>query len=505
MTEEERKGLVADLVAGISVALVLIPQSLAYADLAGMPPYHGLYAAAVAPVLAAPFVSSRYLQTGPVALTSLLTIGALGSLAAAGSAEYVALAALLALIVGVTRMAIGLVRAGALAWLMSQPVLYGFTAGAALLICASQVPAAFGLTATGDTVTQRALWTVRHPEAWVAGAVAISVLTAVAMRGGRKIHRLFPGVLVAAIVGILASVAGLPVGPTIGEVPSGLPPLTLDLPWRELPALTLAGVVIALIGFAEAATISRTFAAADREGWDPNREFVSQGTANIAAGLFAGFPVGGSFSRSSIARTAGGRSRIAGAVSGVAVLLVLPFAGVLAPMPKAVLGAIVLTAVAPLLDPRPLVELWRQSRPQALVGWTTFAATIVSAPKVQYGVVAGIGLAALVHLWREMELEIQTTRDGDTVHLRPLGVLWFGTAPVLEQACLDALAEHREADHIIVDLGGLGRVDLSGAVALSSLVADAAAADFTVRFTRVPPHAQRIVRRLCSDAHEIGS
>ena len=503
MTGGQRQGLTADLIAGVSVALVLVPQSMAYAVLAGLPAWHGLYAAAVAPVLAAPFASSRYLQTGPVALTSLLTIGALGTMAAVGSDNYVALAALLALVVGVTRLAIGALRAGAVAWLMSRPVLRGFTAGAALLICASQLPAALGLVAEGESILKRTAWTLSHPEAWVAGAVVLSVATAVAMRGGRRIHRLFPGVLVAVVVGLLASVVGLPVGPTIGEVPSGLPHVALDLPWSELGALVLPGVVIALIGFAEPAAIARTFAAKDREAWDPNREFVSQGVANIAAGLFAGFPVGGSFARSSIAKEAGGRTRVTGAVAGATVLLVLPFAGLLAPLPQAVLGAIVLTAVAPLMDPRPLLRLWKQSRPQALVGWTTFAATILAAPKVQYGVIAGISLAAAVHLWREMELGVEVERRGDMVHLRPSGVLWFGSAAVLEQACFDARAAHSDAEHIVVDLAGLGRVDLSGAAALSDLLCDAAAAGFEVTFDNVPTHAQRILQRVCPDADGI--
>ena len=272
----ERGSWAADAVAGVSVALVLIPQSMAYAELAGMPPWHGLYAAAAAPILAAPFVSSRYLQTGPVALTCLLTAGALAGSAAPASPEYVGLAAVLALVVGLARLVIGVMRWGGVAWLMSQPVLRGFTVGAALLIVGSQLPSALGARPDGGKVLDRAIAALSAPAGWTWGAVGLSVVTIALMMGGRRVHRLFPGVLVAAAIGIAASAAGLPVGPLIGDVPAGLPPLSLDLPWSSLPSLLVSGVVIALVGFAEASSISRTFAAEDAA--TPNSSSASTGS-----------------------------------------------------------------------------------------------------------------------------------------------------------------------------------------------------------------------------------
>ncbi len=508
--EDGRAAWSADVVAGGSVALVLIPQSMAYAELAGMPAWHGLYAAAAAPILAAPFVSSRHLQTGPVALTALLTAGALAGSASAGSAEYIGLAALLALVVGVARLAIGLLRWGGVAWLMSQPVLRGFTLGAALLIVASQLPAALGVTSDAPTVLGRARAAVAAPGGWTVGAALLSVLTIGLIVGNGRVDAWlrsrgvalplpFPGVLVAAVIGILASVAGLAVGPTIGDVPAGLPPLSLDLPWGSAPALIVPGIVIALVGFAEASSIARTFAAEDRDRWDPNREFVSQGAANLAAGIFAGFPVGGSFSRSSLGRLAGARTRWAGAITGFAVLAVLPVAGILAPLPKAVLGATVIGAVAKLLDPRPLLSVWRSSRPQAVVGFVTLGTTLAFAPHVEYGVLAGIVLSLVLHVWRETSVDVPVVADGTTLTVRPAGVLWFGTAAHLEQEVLDALAAHPDADRLVIDLSGLGRIDYSGALVLDRLVREVDDENLVVELCGVPGHADRIVGRVCTE------
>jgi sulfate permease, SulP family len=499
VSESTRGGLGADVIAGLSVALVLVPQALAYAELAGMPAWHGLYAAATAPILAAPFVSSRYLQTGPVALTALLTFGALGGLAATGSAEYVGLAAVLALVVGLTRLTIGALRLGAVAWLMSKPVLQGFTLGAAILISGSQLAAAVGASPPPGRVLERAGWTVMNPGEWTLGAVVLTVVTITLMFQGKRLHALFPGVLVAAAIGLAAGALGQPVGPLLGEVPTGLPPLTLDLPWASLSTLLVPGMVIALVGFAEPAAIARTFAALDRERWDPNREFISQGVANVVSGVFSGFPVGGSFSRSGLARLAGARSRWAGAIGGLAVLGFLPFANLLAPLPRAILGATVLGAVLKLLDPRPLIAHWKQSRPQALTAWGTLFATLAAAPHVEYGVLAGIGLSAVLHIWREMKVELETRFEGNTLTLKPIGVLWFGSAPSLEDALVDALAGHEEVHRILIDLSGAGRLDLNGADALATLIEDARNADIDVRLLAVPRHAERILRKRLPD------
>ncbi|MBD0290728.1 MAG: SulP family inorganic anion transporter, partial [Thermoleophilia bacterium] len=328
------------------MALVLLPQSLAYAQLAGMPSSRGLYAAALPPIVAALFASSPYLQTGPVAITSLLTFGALSSLAPPGSDDYVALGLVLALIVGVTRLVIGVARGGVVAYLMSQPVLLGFTTGASILIVASQLPTALGVQAPGDGVLERAAYSLAHVGAADVTAVLLAAATLALVVAAPRVHALFPGVLLAAAIGIVFSRLAGYEGEKVGSIPVERPPFSLGLGWDSLPDLLVPGVVIALVGFAEPAAIARTFAAAERRPWDPNREFVSQGAANIAAALSGGFPVGGSFSRSALNRLAGAQTRWSGAVTGLAVLVFLPFASLVAPLPQAVLAGIVVGAVA---------------------------------------------------------------------------------------------------------------------------------------------------------------
>ena len=481
--------------AGVSVALVLVPQSMAYAELAGLPAHYGLYAAALPPIAAAFFASSPYLQTGPVALTSLLTLGALSALAAPGSQTYVALAALLALVVGVARIVVGLVKEGRVSYLMSRPVLQGFTGAAALLILASQLPGAFGVSPPAEGVIPRAWWALSHPGDWEAASVALAALTGVLILGGRRIHPLVPGVLLATLIGIGYSVATGYSGATVGEVPAGLPPLPRGVPWSQLPLLLIPGGVIALVGFADTASISRTFAVMDRRPWDPDREFISQGVANVAAALSSGFPVGGSFGRSSLNHLAGARSRWSGAITGVAVLLFLPVAGILAPLPRAVLSGIVIAAVLGLIRLPALAGLWRLSKPQALNAWITFALTLILAPRIDLAVVIGILLALGIHAWREMKVRCDSWIEDSTFHMAPRGVLWFGSAPQMQRSFMHELEEGHEVDRIVLHLGGLGRIDLSGAMMLKEFQEEMAAGDIEVEIAGVPYHARRILRR----------
>lgn len=485
-----------DVIAGVSVALVLIPQSLAYAEVAGMPPYRGLYASVLPPIAAAFIASSPYLQTGPVAITSLLTFGALSSMAEPGSSEYVELGLLLAVVVGVARVALGLLRAGVLAYLMSEPMLMGFVPAAAILIAASQLPSVLGTPAPGGGILEGAASALTDPGLWEATAIVLGVLVVLVVAGGRRIHAVFPGVLVAVGLAIAYSVAVDYDGPTVGHLPGGLPPLSLALPWGDLPSLLVPGAVIALVGFAEPASIARAFAAEDRTAWNADRELVSQGTANLAAGLTGGFPVGGSFSRSSLNRLAGARTRWSGAVTGLTVLAFLPFASALEPLPRAVLGAIVIVAVAGLLKLGEPLRLWRYSRPQFAIAWVTFAATLAFAPHVERAVMLGIGLSIAVHLWRELSLKLETWEDGETLHVKPLGVLWFATASDLQVAVLRLLAARRDLIRLEIHLDGLGRLDVTGALTLRTLLDEARRAGLDATVVDVPPAAERLVARM---------
>jgi sulfate permease, SulP family len=487
-----------DVLAGLSVALVLVPQSLAYAQLAGMPAYRGLYAAALPPLAAAFFASSPYLQTGPVALTALLTFGALTELAPPGSDEYVSLGILLALVVGVARLAVGILGAGVIAYLVSQPMLLGFVPAAAILIVASQLPTALGASAPEGGILEQAAWTLSHAGSWETASVVLSIVVLALVLGGRFVHRLFPSVLLAVLVGIAYSQSTDYEGPTVGSIPHAFPPVSLDMPWGELPSLLLPGVVIALVGFVEPSSIARTYAALDRTAWDANREFVGQGVANVAAGISGGFPVGGSFSRSALNRLAGARTRWSGAVTGLAVLAFLPLAGSLSSLPKAVLGAIVIGAIVSLVRPLPLLRLARLSRPQFLVAAATFALTLALSPHVEQAVLIGIVLAVAVHLWRELQLEVPNWTEGETLHLRPTGVLWFGTAARLEDTFLTLIGRHGDAKRLLVHLDGLGRIDMTGALALRGLLQEARVAGLIVDVVDVRPRWHGLVENVIS-------
>lgn len=483
----------ADVLAGVSVALVLIPQSLAYAQLAGMPAYRGLYAAILPPIAAALFASSPYLQTGPVALTSLLAFGVLSSLAVPGSDEYVQLGIVLALVVGTVRLAVGILNAGVLAYLISRPLLLGFVPAAAVVIIATQLPAALGTSPESDRILAGALQAVSDPGSWSSSAVALSLVVFALMATGRIVHRLFPSVLVAIAVGIAYSESVGYEGAVVGSIPNGLPPVTLSLPWSEVSSLLIGGVLIALVGFIEPSSIARTFAARDRKRWDANREFVSQGAANVAAGLTGGFPVGGSFSRSSLNRASGAKTRWSGAITGVTVLLFLPFAGLLAGLPIAVLSAIVIGSVAPLVRVTPILRLVRFSRPQFAVAATTFVLTLTMAPHVDRAVLIGISVAVATHLWRELSLEVASWVEDEKLHLRPRGVLWFGNVGRLDDMFVEQLGTHAESRHLVIHLDGLGRIDTTAALSLRTLVADAREAGLIAEFADVRPRWRKLV------------
>jgi sulfate permease, SulP family len=485
-----------DVVAGISVGLVVVPQAMAYAGFAGLPASYGLYAAAVAPLAAFVFASSRYLQTGPTAVASLLTFGALSSVATPFTSDYVALAALLALLVGIVRVAIGLVRAGAVAYLMSQPVIVGFTSAAGVLILASQVPGALGVDPDGANSLVAALRAAADPSAWDLGALGFVVITGACVGVGRMVHSLFPGVLVAVVVCTLASALVDYGGSVVGDVAVGLPGSPLDLPWSSLPSLLLSGTVIAVVGFAEPTAIARRYAIEDRELWEPNREFVSQGLANLASGLAGGYTVGASFSRSALNRVAGARTRWSQAITGALALAALPALGLVTRLPDATLAAIVIVASMSLIDVRSLWHYRKVARVQFYVALLTFGLTLALAPRIELAVVFGIALAIAAHLWREMRISIPSWIEYGALHVRPSGVLYFASAPGLDVEVGRLLAHHPEVRSLVVHLDGFGRIDLSGALALRDLIEEIRQAGLEVRVADVPPPAAKIVRRV---------
>ncbi len=485
-----RPGL-GDVIGGVSVALVLIPQSLAYANLAGLPPVVGLFAAAFPLLIFAVFASSPFLQTGPVALTSLLTAGALAAAGLEPETEaYIGAAAILAIVVGVSRAVIGILRLGSIVYLMAEPVTIGFTSGAGLVILSSQLPRALGADLPADVTTwgnpmARAGWAILHPGSWTFIALVMSAATLVLMLRGRRIHRLFPGVLVAVVVALLYSRGFDYTGAVIPDVEAGLPRWSLDLPWASTGSLITGGLVIALVGFAEPASIARTFANEDQIRWSSSREFFASGLANTVAGLTGAYPVGGSFSRSSINRLAGAETRASGAITGLVVLAFLPFAALLDGLPDAVLGAIVVGAVVSLVKPKRLFRLWRRSPWQAALAWITFIATLLTPPNVQYAVLLGVAVTALLHVVRPFHLDVDSTADGE-LHLRPRGLLWIATNSKLKEALRDEIAADDGSGPVLVSLDRSTAIDAAIADAVAAGQAAAELAGRKFRVTNVP-------------------
>jgi SulP family sulfate permease len=480
----------ADLLAGISVALVALPQALAYAELAGMPPVTGLWAIIPALLLAAPFLSARELQVGPVATTSLLAFGTLSALAAPGSPEWVARAALLALMVGAIRIAIGLLGWGRLAYLLSRPVRIGFLNAAAVLIALSQVPSALGVTVEGGVLP--AAWrALRAPAGWDLEALGFAVATVVIIRLARRVHPLVPGVVIAVVASLLVARWIGYAGPTVGTIQDAWPRLRLALPWSDVPRLAIGALVLALVGFSEAAAIGRDLAARARRPWSPDREFVAQGVANVAAGLFGGFPLGASFSRSAVNRLAGARTRWSSFLTGLALLALIPLTPTLADLPRAALAGVILAAVASLLKPGELLSVLRGSRSQGVIALATFVLTLALAPRIDEAVLIGVVLAAGQHLRREQNLRLEVWREDDRLIIAPRGVLWYGSTQRFEEALPDLLAAHPDATELAIDLSGCGRVDWSAAMAVREALEDAGQADMHGFLVGLPSHTER--------------
>ncbi len=485
-----------DLVAGVTVAMVLVPQSLAYAEIVGVPPAHGLVAAVVAPIAAYWFASSAAIQAGPTAMSAVLVFGVLAAQLPPGTPEYGGAAALLAIMVGLIRVLLGLVRWGALAFALSQPVLRGFTLGAAVLILSSQVPGALGVTAEGLHLIPRAARALAAVSAWSPGAAIATILTVGGILLLRRVHALIPSALIAVVLGTMVSAfTGGALGPVLGPITLALPGLAVELPWTLVPQLALGAAIIAIVGFAEPTAIARRYGRPGRR-WNPNRELLSQGTANLAAGLAGGFPVGASFARSALGQLAGGTTRMAGLFTGLVALILVLAAPLLSELPRAVLAGVVIAAVLDLVRLQPLTDIWRLGRTQASIAWTTVALTLLLEPRIDQAVLAGVAVAVVLHLLRESRLDIERISEGGRHRVMVHGVLWFASAVQLEDAMRALWQRHDDDRPWVIDLRGVGRIDLDAALTLATLRDQAAQLGRTLTFEGLDPRTVDRLARL---------
>jgi sulfate permease, SulP family len=386
--------LVADLGAGLTVGAMLVPQAMAYALLAGLPPEVGLYASTVPLALYALFGTSRQLAVGPVAIVSLLSATTLATVADEGTAGYVAAAGLLALLVGGVHLVMGVARLGFITRLLSHPVLVGFTSAAALIIGASQVRHLLGVTLENDQHFHGTVWELFTKVSDAHGLTfAVGLGAIIGMLGLRRWLPRVPAALAAVALTTAASVLwdlegrGVKV---VGEIPQGLPPLALPEDLGLLGTLLPGALVITLVGYTESVAVAKVYARRNRYELDPNRELIGLGAANVGSGLLGGYPVTGGFSRTAVNAEAGARTKLASLVTaGVVALVIVALTPLFQQLPSATLGAIVVVAVAKLFDLAEVRHIRHLKTADFVTLVVAFLATLV------FGVEMGIGIAVV--------------------------------------------------------------------------------------------------------------
>ncbi len=499
--------LTGDLTAGLIVTVMLIPQSLAYAMLAGLPPQMGLYASILPLVAYALLGSSMTLAVGPVAVVSLMTASALAPLAQAGSAQYVALAVQLALISGVMLLVFGVLRLGFLAYLLSHPVISGFITGSALLIAVGQLPYILGVSVSGAGVPDklaglvRALPDTHLPTALVGVAsllflwLARSAMAPLLVRWGLSAARAGLLAKLAPMLAVLLSiavVAGWKLDRTagiavVGTVPQGLPQFSLVLPDAgTLGLLWLPALLITLVGFVESVSVAQSLALKRQQRIVPNRELLGLGAANMASALSGGYPVTGGFARSVVNFSAGAHTPLAGVVSALLMTLVIAaLTGLFFYLPHAVLAATIVVAVLGLVDLHSLRSAWRYDRADALslVG-TALGVMLLG---VEAGILTGVALSLGALVWRSSRPHMAVVgRVPGTEHFRNVlrhqvetvpGLLalrvdeslFFANATVVEDRIGDQLRADPQLRQVLLICSAVNQIDATALEVLTEL------------------------------------
>ncbi len=483
-----REDLSSDLMAALTVTMVVLPQTMAYAILGGLPPEVGLYSAAIASIAGALWGSSIQLQTGPSNTVALLTLAAITPLAAIGTPAYLAAASLLALMGGVLRMVMGLARLGLLVRFVSDAVIVGFTAGAGVLIAVNQLRDLLGLTlpSTADLVeTVRAMALSLdqvNPSSVATGLLSIGLIV-----GLRRFNKRIPGPLVAIVVAaVLVALLRLDVA-MVSALPRGFPPFSIppvtDL--RLIGQLSTTALSISAIGLVEAISNARALASQTGQRLDSNQEFVGQGVANIACGFFSGCPVTGSFGRSNLNLQAGARSPMANVFIGLMVIVALLFVGPAASLlPKAALAGVVLVTAASLIDRKEMARIWRGGGADRITLMVTLVATLLL--PLQFAIMAGILMSLGGYLLQTSTPRVRSvvpTEDFRHYEHRPdvqpcpqlgvmeiLGDLYFGAVQHIDEQVHRNLVEHPGQRFLLLRMQGVRNCDISGIHALESIL-----------------------------------
>ena len=512
----DRDTLVRDLVAAIIVTIMLIPQSLAYALLAGLPPEVGLYASVAPLVLYAIFGTSRVLAVGPVAVASLMTAAIVGEYAAVGTHAYWLIAITLAFLSGAMLLVMGLLRLGFLAQFLSHPVISGFISASGILIAASQLKTILGIKAEGHNFVDLVMDLVANAgnSNWRTVVIGFSAAAFLFwVRKGLKplLKRLGMGDKLADIATKAGPVAAIVVTTLltwgagwheqgvgiVGVVPQGLPPLTTPLfdiaLWRDL---AIPALLISVVGFVESVSVGQTLAAKRRQRIEPNQELVALGAANMSSSLTGGFPVTGGFSRSVVNFDAGAQTPAAGVFTAVGILLTsLLLTPALYFLPKATLAATIVVAVLSLVDLGILKRTWAYSKPDFVAVALTLVMTLLAG--VEVGLMCGVGASLALFLLKTSRPHIATVglvagtehfrnvnrhavqTSPKLVSLRVDESLYFANARALEDYVNDAVASRPALEHVVLQCSAINTIDASALESLEAI--DARLKDANIR------------------------
>lgn len=474
--------LKGDLNAALIVAIMLIPQGMAYAMLAGLPPVMGLYASTIPLFIYALMGSSRQLAVGPVAMVSLLIFTGVSGLAEPGSSEYIGYVLLLALMVGVIQLLLGTLKLGSITKFISHAVISGFTSAAAIIIGFSQLNHLLGVN-TGDSknvfsITGHVFMNLRdiQPVTLTVGIVSIILLILM-----KKYVKKIPGPLFVVVLAILAvklfqlDDRGVTV---VGEIPGGLPGITVpDISVNALMILIPTALTISLIGFVESYAMAKVIATKEKYPISADAELRALGASNIGTSFFGGFPVTGGFSRSAVNYEAGARTGLASVFTGLFIVLTLLFfTSWFHDLPRAVLASIIIVAVYGLIDLKEVKHLWQVKKVDAVTLMITFAATLTIG--IELGILTGIVFSLAVFIYRSGKPHMaelgyveeigdymnikrfpQAKTEEDILMVRIDSPIYFANMAFIEERLRGSMIEHPDLKHVIMDFSGVNDMD----------------------------------------------
>lgn len=527
----DRRTLRADLIAGLTGGIVLVPQGVAFATIAGMPPEYGLYAAMVPAVVAALWGSSWHLVSGPTTAISIVIFATIGPLAPVGSAEYVRLVLTLTFLVGVVQLALGVFRLGTLVNFVSHTVVVGFTAGAAVLIAASQVKNFFGIdiergAAVHEVVTGLATQ-LGSINPFVTGVAVATVLASVATkRWLPRVPHMIAAMLAGSGVALLLNAAFGGESATgiasIGALSVGLPPLSMpDFSPATLEQLMPIAVAVALLALTEAVSIARAIAVRAEQRIDGNQEFIGQGLSNLLGSFFSGYASSGSFNRSGLNYAAGACTPLAAVFSAVALLVIVLFLAPLAKyLPIAAMAGILFVVAWGLIDLHHMAEILRASRQEGAVLVATLIATLTL--QLEFAIYIGVLLSLMLYLNRTSKPGLEDVKPypgqsppafsastglPDCPQLKMVrinGSIFFGAVNHLEEA-LQRIDEREPMHrHLLIVGSGINFIDLAGAKLLAQEARRRRALGGGLYFFHMKDEPLQTLRR-CGAFDEIGA